>query len=62
MKLGSVANLYKRNKIASKKIDDDAMVTHCVVIVFFPIYGQFGAINPPRLGLNCQLFSQKAPS
>ena len=28
-----------------KKIDDDVMLTNCDVIVFFPIYGQFAAIQ-----------------
>ena len=47
MKLGPVIKLDKRNKITSKKIDDDVMSENCDVIVIFPIYGQFGAIRKP---------------
>ena len=31
----------------SKKYDDDIISTNCNVIVIFPIYGQFGAIQKP---------------
>ena len=44
-------NLDQQLKLArvtrqrQKKIDDDVMLTNCDVIVFFPIYGQFAAIQ-----------------
>ena len=44
MKLGPVTKLDKRNKITSKKFDDDVISTNYDVVVVFPIYGQFGAI------------------
>ena len=44
MKLRPVTELDKRKKIF-KKIDDDVMSANCDVIVIFPIYGQFGAIQ-----------------
>ena len=44
MKLGTVNKLDKRNKITSKKFDNDAMSANCDVIIF-PIYGQFGAMR-----------------
>ena len=47
MKLGPVTKLDKRNKKASKKIDDSVMSTNCDVIIIFPIYDQFGAIQKP---------------
>ena len=50
MKLGPVTKLDKRNKITSKKFDDDVMSENCDVIVIFPIYGQFGAIRKPDSG------------
>ena len=43
-KLGLVTKLVEKNKIGSKKFDDDVMSANCSVIVIFPIYGQFGAI------------------
>ena len=46
MKLGPVTKLNKRNKKTSK-IDDYVIATNCNVIVIFPIYGQFGAIQMP---------------
>ena len=39
MKLGPVTKLDKRNKITSKKSDDDVMSTNCDIIVIFSIYG-----------------------
>ena len=42
MKLGSVTKLDNRNKMTSKKINDDVRSTNCEVIVIFPTYGQFG--------------------
>ena len=50
MKLGPVTKLDNRNKTTSKKIYDDVMSASCDVIVFFPIYGQFGAIRKPDSG------------
>ena len=50
MKLGPVTKLDKRNKITSKKFDDDVMSANSDVIVIFPIYGQFGAIRKPDSG------------
>ena len=47
MKLGPVTKLDKRNKTTSKSFYDDVMSTNCEVIVIFPIYGQFGAIQNP---------------
>ena len=47
MKLGPVTKLDKRNKTTSKRFYDDVMSTNCEVIVTFPIYGQFGAIQNP---------------
>ena len=45
MKLGSVTKLVKKNKIPSKKFDDDVMSANYDVIFVFPIYGQFGVIR-----------------
>ena len=45
MELGPVTKLHERNKITSRKSDDDIMSGNCDVIVIFPIYGQFGAIR-----------------
>ena len=50
MKLGSVTKLDNRNKMTSKKINDDVRSTNCEVIVIFPTYGQFGAIWKPDSG------------
>ena len=50
MKLGPVTKLDNRNKTTSKKNYDDVMSASCDVIVFFPIYGQFGAIRKPDSG------------
>ena len=47
MKLGPVTKLDKRNKITSKKLDDDVMSSNRNVIVIFPDHGQFGAIQKP---------------
>ena len=47
MKHGPVTKLYKRNKTTAKKFDGDVMSEICNLIVFFPIYGQFGAIRKP---------------
>ena len=45
MELGPTTKIGKSNTATSKKIDDDVMLTNCDVIVFFPIYGQFAAIQ-----------------
>ena len=45
MKLGSVTKLVKKNKIPSKKFDDDVMSANYDVIFVFPIYGQFEVIR-----------------
>ena len=45
MELGPTTKFGKSNTATSKKIDDDVMLTICDVIVFFPIYGQFAAIQ-----------------
>ena len=45
MNFRPVTKLDKRNKITSKKFDDDVMSADCGTIVIFPIYGQFGAIR-----------------
>ena len=45
MKLGPVIEIKKRNKATSKKFAYDVMSASCSVIVIFPIYGQFGAIE-----------------
>ena len=50
MKLGSVNELNKRNKKASKKFGDNVLLTNCDVIVTFLIYGQFGAVRKPDSG------------
>ena len=47
MKLGPATKLNKKNKTASRNFDDDAMSANCDVIVFFPIYSQFGATRKP---------------
>ena len=45
MKLGPVTKLDKRNTARSKKFDEFS--GSCDVIVIFPIYSQFGAIQKP---------------
>ena len=50
MKLGPVTKLDKTNKKPLKKFGDDVMSVNCDVIVFFPIYGQFGAIRKTDSG------------
>ena len=47
MKLGPETKLVKGNKTTSKKIHNDVMSANCDVIVIFPIYDQFGAIQKP---------------
>ena len=48
MKFGPVTKLDKRNTVRSKKIDGYS--ERCDVIVIFPIYSQFGAIQKPDPG------------
>ena len=50
MKLGPVTKLDKRNKITSKKLDDNVMSENCDVITIFSIFGQFGAILKSNSG------------
>ena len=50
MKLGPVTKLDKKNKTTSKKFDDEVMSANWDVIVIFPIYGQFEAIQKPDSG------------
>ena len=50
MKLGPVTKPDKRNTATLKKFEDDVTSVNCDVIVFFPIYGQFGAIWKPDSG------------
>ena len=45
MKFEAVTKLDKRNTETSKKFDNDVMSANWDVIVFFPIYGQFAAIQ-----------------
>ena len=45
MKLGAVTKPDKKNTATSKKFDDDVILANCDAIVYFPIYGQFGAIQ-----------------
>ena len=68
MNLGPATKLDKKIKTTSIKIDDDVMFENCDVIVIFPIYGQFGAIQKPYSGcivcktyisINNNLFSYK---
>ena len=44
MELGLITKIGKSNTATSKK-NDDVMLTNCDVIVFFPIYCQFEAIQ-----------------
>ena len=57
MKFGPVTKPEKKNKPTSKNFDDDVMSANCDVIVIFPIYGQFGAIQKPDSGcLDCKTY------
>ena len=52
-----VTKLDKRNKITSKKVNDNVMPGNCDVIVIFPIYGKFGATRKPDSGhLVCKIY------
>ena len=68
MNLGPITKLDKRNKVTSKKIDDEVISGNCDVIAIFLIYIQFGAIWKPDSGrlafktyvfLNSNLLSYK---
>ena len=68
MTFGPVIELDKKNKLTSKKIDDDFMSANCDVIVIFSIYGQFGVIKKfdseslvykTYIFINSNLFLQK---
>ena len=50
MNFGPPSTLDKRNKITSKNFDDEVISANCDVIVFFPIYGQFGEIRTRDFG------------
>ena len=43
-------NLARKKKPASKIFNDDFMSANYDVIVIFPIYGKFGAIQKPNSG------------
>ena len=45
MKLGPVNEFGKRKKTTSKRFNHDVMSANCKVIVIFPIYDQFGAMQ-----------------
>ena len=45
MKLEPVTKDVKKNTVISKSFDDGIISANCDVIVIFPIYGQFGAIQ-----------------
>ena len=47
MKLEPVTKLDQRNKTTSNKFGDDFMSSNCHIVVIFPIYVQFGAIQKP---------------
>ena len=50
MKLKPVTKIEKRNTSTSTSFDDDVISVNCDVTIFFPIYGQFGAIREPDSG------------
>ena len=58
MKLEPVIKLDKRSmETLKKKIDDDVISVNCEVIVFFSIYGNFGAIRKPDFGrMVCRIY------
>ena len=57
MKLGPVTNLDKRNKTTSKRFNDDVILNNCDELLFFPIYGQFGAIRKSdSRGIVCKIY------
>ena len=59
MELGAVTKFGKRDRTTPKKIDDDVISANYEFIVFFPIYGQFGAIcklDSRRIGVENYIF------
>ena len=49
--------LDKIHKATSKSLDDNVVSENCGAIVFFPIYGQFGAIRKPNSRrISCKTF------
>ena len=57
MKIRPVTKLDKKNKATLKNFDDDVMSISYGVIVIFPIYGQFGAIqNPDSRPMVCNTY------
>ena len=57
MKLGPVTKLDRRNKLNSRKFDNDVMFVDCEVIVSFSIYGIVGAIQKLNCGcLVCKIY------
>ena len=57
MKLGPITKLDKGSKQCQKNFDDDVMLANCGVIVIFPIYSQFGAIQKPDSGcIVCKIY------
>ena len=50
LKLRPVTKFDKTNKTTSKIFDNDFMSANCDVIIFFPIYGKFGANRKPDSG------------
>ena len=47
IKRGTVTKLDKKNTTTLKKIDDDSASVNYDVILIFPVYGWFGAIQNP---------------
>ena len=50
MKLRPVTKFDKGNKTLSKNINDDVISENYDIIIIFPIYGQFGAMQKPDFG------------
>ena len=50
MKLGPITKLDKRNKTTSKKVDNDALTTNDIIVIF-PVDDQFGANQKFHFGL-----------
>ena len=50
MKLGPVTKLDKGDKSTSKKLGENVMSENSDVVVTFPIYDQFDAIQEPDSG------------
>ena len=57
MKLGPLNKIDKRNKITSKKIDDEVMPANCDITVIFSIYGEFRGIwKPDSRCIVCKIY------